>query len=395
MTDIRSFAHHFSRAAGVFCAAVVLVTVLVSAGCKEKPTTPTQAAPKEDPSLIRPAQTVAAQLTVEAVSEQPARQVLRIPGGIGLNETHVARIGSNVTGRITEVHALRGQPVKSGSVLATVRSNELGEAQFALLKAKADTELLERAAQRASQLFQADVISEAELQRRNNELQVAKAQLRSTQNQLRVLGMSDPEIRDVLATGNIHSEFTVLSTLAGIVVDRKVTRGQVVQPADELFTVADLSSVWVVAEVPEQESSALGVGQPVRILIPALGGEPVETRLIYVSATVDPETRTVLVRSELANPKGLYKPQMLATVLIESASVRSLMISEEAVIREDGKEYVFVEAGPGRYRFVPVELGPEWQRLRPVKSGLTAGQRIVTKGAFHLNGERRKKDLGG
>lgn len=374
---------------------LLILALFVASGCKEKPPTSATARPADDPALIRPAPPVAAQLTIEAVSEQPARQVLRIPGGIGLNETHVARIGSNVTGRITEVHALRGQPVKNGAVLATVRSNELGEGQFMLLKAKADTELLERAAQRAKQLFEADVISEAELQRRNNELRIAKAQLRSAQNQLRVLGMSDPEIRDVLATGEIHSEFSVQSTLAGIVVDRRVTRGQVVQPADELFTVADLSSVWVVAEVPEQESSALTVGQQVKILIPALGGDPIEARLIYVSATVDPEKRTVLVRSELANPKGIYKPQMLATVLIESAPVRSLMISEEAVIREDGKEFVFVEAGTGGFRLVPVELGPEWQRLRSVKSGLAAGQRIVTRGAFHLNGERRKKDLGG
>lgn len=395
MTAVRFPARPRPRNGIALLAFLAAVSLALAAGCRATPSAAEPSRPPDDPAMIRPAPAVVAQLTLESVSEQPARQVLRIPGGVGLNETRVARIGSNVTGRITEVHALRGQPVKTGSVLATVRSNELGEAQFALLKAKADTDLLDRAAQRARQLFEADVISEAELQRRANELQIARAQLRSAQNQLRVLGMSDPEIRDVLATGEIHSQFSVQSTLAGIVVDRKVTRGQVVQPADELFTVADLASVWVVAEVPEQESSALSVGQSVRILIPALGGDPIETRLIYVSATVDPEKRTVLVRSELANPKGLYKPQMLATVLIESAPVRSLMISEEAVIREDGKEYVFLEAGAGAYRFVPVELGAEWQRLRPVKSGLSGGQRIVTKGAFHLNGERRKKDLGG
>ena len=181
----------------------------------------------------------------------------------------------------------------------------------------------------------------------------------------------------------------------GIVVDRQVTRGQVVQPSDALFTVADLSTVWVIAEVPEQESSGVAVGQGVLIEVPALPAEPLEASLIYVDSIVHPETRTVLVRSELDNRRGLLKPAMLATLVIEGAPEQALVVPAEAVINDNGKDYVFVDVGSGRFRLTPVTLDDEDEGIRVVRSGLKAGQRIVVKGAFHLNGERKRGELEG
>jgi cobalt-zinc-cadmium efflux system membrane fusion protein len=376
-------------------ALAVALGLLAVAGCdnQARQAAPPPAAPK-DASLVVPEATVAAQLGVEAVAVRPVVHELRVPGRVELDERRVARIGANATGRITEIRVNRGQAVRAGEVLADVYSNELGAAQFALLKARSQAELLEREAARAQQLYDADVIGLAELQRRENQLNIARAEVRSATNQLKVLGMTDAEINEVLATGEIHSKFSVQSTITGIVVDRKVTGGQVVQPSELLFTVADLTSVWVVAEVPEQQSSGVAVGQSVQIDVPALGGKRLSTTLIYVDSIVNPETRTVVARAQLDNRRGLLKPAMLATLIIESPPVEALVVRGEAVVNENGADHVFVESGKG-FRLTPVVLGEERDGARVVQSGLKPGQRVVVKGAFHLNSERKRKELEG
>ena len=374
---------------------IVAASVLVMVGCDNRADKPAaQPAPPQDPSLVVPEASVAKQLSVEAVTVRPVVHELRVPGRVELDERHVARIGANATGRITDIHANRGQAVRAGQALADVYSNELGAAQFAMLKARSQAELLEREAGRAQQLYDADVIGLAELQRRENQLSIARAEVRSATNQVKVLGMTDGEIKDVLATGEIHSNFSVPSTITGIVVDRQVTRGQVVQPSDLLFTVADLSSVWIVAEVPEQQSSGVAVGQSVEIDVPALGGKPLTTTLMYVDSIVNPESRTVVVRAQLDNKRGVLKPAMLATLIIASPPIESLVVSGEAVVNENGRDHVFVEAGKG-FRLTPVVLGEERDGVRVVQSGLEPGQKVVVKGAFHLNSERKRKELEG
>lgn len=378
---------------------VALIAAIVS-GCGDKhetaagAATPAKAA-VTDPLTVLPEKSVAAQLGIEAVTDRLVSHELRVPGRIDLDEHRVARIGANATGRITEILVNRGQAVRTGQPLAQIHSNELGTAQFALLKARSQAELFERAAARAQQLYEADVIGLAELQRRENELNIARAEVRSATNQLKVLGMTEGEIDAVVESSEIHSTFSVTSTINGVVVDRQVTRGQVVQPSDALFTVADLSSVWVVAEVPEQQSSGVAVGQSVDIEVPALAGQKLETKLIYVDSVVNPETRTVVVRSQLDNRRGLLKPAMLATLVIEGPAEKALVVPAEAVVNENGVDHVFVEVGGGRYRLTDVKLDEEHEGIRVVRSGLQTGQRIVVKGAFHLNSERERRELEG
>lgn len=376
--------------------AAVVCAAAIGAGCSKTETPPpAPAGAAADPALVKPNETVLSQIVVEQIAEAPVRHSLRIPGSIEMNERRVARIGANATGRVIDVRALRGQVVRAGDILAEVHSNELGAAQFSLLKAKADSEFNQRAVARARQLYDADVISLAELQRRENELRVALAQLRAAESQLAVLGMSRAEILKVESTGEVHPSFFVKSTISGVVVERGVARGQVVQPSDDLFTVADLSNVWVVADVPEQDSSSLDEGQEVVIEIPALPGRKITARLDYVADTVDPETRTVRVRTEVTNLGGHLKPEMLATLVIEGQATSALVVPGEAVVHDGGSDYVFVDAGNGGFRITPVELSEEIAGMRTIKGGLVVGQRVVTRGAFHLNGERKKEELGG
>ena len=319
--------------------------------------------------------------------------ILRVAGQIDFDEQALTRIGASVTGRVTQINAQLGQEVKKGDTLALINSSELSSSQLAYLKARSEKEFHRRTVERAKTLFQADVISAAELQRRESEYEVASAQTRAAQDQLRVLGVNLKALEDLAKTGAIDSVASVMATIKGVVVERKVTTGQVVQPADVLFTVADLSRVWAVAQVPEQQVAQVKVGQSVRIDVPALQNEPLLGRLIFVGQTVNPDSRTVLVRTELDNKDGRLKPSMLASMLIESTPKKQLVVPLSAVVREQDTDYVFVQEKPDEFRLKPVRLSSEQNGQRVVLEGLSQGMKIVSDGAFHLNNYRNLKDM--
>jgi cobalt-zinc-cadmium efflux system membrane fusion protein len=318
---------------------------------------------------------------------------LRVAGQIDFNEQALTRIGASVTGRVTQIQAHLGNTVDKGDTLAQINSSELSGSQLAYLKARSEKELHRRNMERAKTLFEADVISAAELQRRENEYEIASAETRAAQDQLRVLGVSAKSIERLAATGTIDSVASVVATIKGVVVERKIAIGQVVQPSDVLFAVADLSRVWAVAQVPEQQVNQVKVGQSVSIEVPALDNEKLVGKLIYVGQTVNPDTRTVLVRTELDNKGGRLKPSMLASMLIESTPVKRVVVPVTAVVRQDDADHVFVEEADNRFKLTPVKLAAEQNGQRVVLEGLKPGTRIISDGAFHVNNHRNLAEM--
>ncbi|UCV15410.1 efflux RND transporter periplasmic adaptor subunit [Quatrionicoccus australiensis] len=375
-------------------ALLVMLTAALLAGCN-KENGKSVAAPPADPALVTPGQELLGQLKLADVSKQPVAETLRVAGQIGFDEQRLARIGATITGRVTDIDALLGQSVKKGDVLASLNSSELSSQQLAYLKARAQLELNRRNAERAKALFEADVIGAAELQRRESEHQISVAETRAAADQLQLLGVSPAAIERLGKQGAVNSVTPVVATLSGVVVERKLAQGQVVQPADALFVVADLSRLWAVAQVPEQQVSQVKEGQAVSIEVPALGHEKLVGKLIYVGQTIDPETRTVLVRTELDNRAGRLKPAMLASMLIEAKPVERLVVPASAVVRESDEDHVFVAEGDGVFRLLKVKLGVEQGGQRVVLSGLKGQEKIVVEGAFHLNNERNRKEMEG
>ena len=375
-------------------ALVLLLTAAALVGCnKEDNKTATPHA--NDPALVAPAPELLAQLKLADVSIRPVAETLRVAGRIDFDEQRLARIGATVTGRVTQIDALLGQEVHKGEVLARLNSSELSSQQLAYLKARAQLELNRRNAERARALFDADVIAAAELQRRDSEYQISVAEARAAADQLRLLGVSPGAIDRLGKEGAVDSVTPVVATLGGVVVERKLAQGQVVQPADALFVVADLSRVWAVAQVPEQQVSQVKAGQSVSIEVPALGNEKLVGKLIFVGQTINPDTRTVLVRTELDNSDGRLKPAMLASMLIEAKPVERMVVPASAVVRENDEEHVFVAEGDGVFRLLKVKLGPEQGGQRVVLGGLKGQEKLVVDGAFHLNNERNRKEMEG
>lgn len=362
-------------------------------GCGKSVVPNAQAKPAVNPLEIRPRAELAAQIEVGEPRWQAVTGTLRVAGRVEADETRMARVSAPVTGRIVEMEVFEGQRVRRGQALATIYSTDLSVSQSAFLKASSQRQLAERAVGRARQLLEAGVIGEAELQRREAELQQATADLAASREQLSVLGMAAEAIEKLESGRIVNSTTHLLSTIDGMVLERKATIGQVVQAVETVFTIADLSNVWLVADVPEQSAGSIEIGKHVEAEIPALPGELVSGKLSFVSATVSPETRTVRVRMDLPNGKHRYKPAMLATITLLDGAQRQRVIPPAAVVREGNEDHVFVQTAPNSFLLRRVSLGEEFGDARVLVDGLREGEKLVTAGAFHLNNERKRLAL--
>jgi membrane fusion protein, heavy metal efflux system len=374
-------------------AACVVGAALLAIGCTQSVAQKPETKPRINPLEISPSKEIAAVIEVGEVPTRPVSDVLRVAGRVEADETRMARVGAPVTGRVTELEAYEGEPVKRSQTLATIYSTELANAESVFLKARTQQQLGERAVARAKQLLDAGVIGEAEFQRREAELQQINTEVASSREQLGVLGLTRDALERLQTSKVVDSTTHVVSSLDGIVLERKATIGQVIQAVETMFVISDLSTVWLVADVPEQSAGGLAVGKAVEAEIPALPGQKINGRLSFVSSVVNPETRTVRARMNVENPHRRFKPAMLATMTIVDGVQARRVVPANAVVREDNADHVFVEIGPNRYLLRKVVLGDEAGDNRVLLEGLEGGERIVIKGAFHLNNERNRQLL--
>lgn len=320
---------------------------------------------------------------------------LTVTARLELDATRTAGIGSPVLGRVVAIHVEEGQDVAQGQVLAEIHSTGLNEAQLEFLKALSQKMVAARAVERARRLLAADVIGSAELQRREAELAQATAEFDAARDELILLGMPPAAITELERTRQLRSVTQITSTKDGTVFRRRVSVGQVVQPADTLFDITDLRQLWAVADVPEQDAGFLRVGQRVDIEIPALAGQSVSGVLSFVSSFVNLETRTVTVRMNLPNAGRLFKPAMLALMHIHGYPQRRLTVPEEAIVREGEAEFIFVRQSEQVFRLTPVITAPAVRNLRSLPDASLAGKSVIVAGAFHLNNERRRRNIRG
>jgi cobalt-zinc-cadmium efflux system membrane fusion protein len=374
--------------------ASIAVLLLTAGGCKKK-TAPAEVQVQEDPTVVSVTPDLAKRLVIGEPKVEEVAGSLQVAARIDTDASRIARIGSPVAGRIIKLLVLEGQYVHRGQALATLHSTDLSDTQFAFIKAYSQEQLAEKAAERAEQLVKADVMGQAELDRRRAEQLQASTEAQAFRTQLGVLGMSDAAIRKLETVRKLNADYPVISTISGTVLDRKVTIGQIVQPAEVAFMVADLSNVWVIADVPEQSAGKLHRGMEVIVKIPALPEQEIQGKLSYVSPIVDPNTRTVQVRMDLANPKGIFKPAMLANMTFIDASERKNTIPSTAVVRENNKDCIFVQIGPHNFMLREVSLGLESGDRRVLESGVNPGEKIVLDGAFHLNNQRKQNAIKG
>lgn len=380
----------------ILAAIFAVVSFGLLAGCGKPAATAVQAeSPAGDPNEIKLDEQLAPRVKIGEVQWATVGASFSVAGRVEVDETRTARVGSPVMGRITSLSAVEGQDVRSGQVLATILSTGLSEAQLDFLKALSQKTVAQRAVDRAQVLLKADVIGSAELQRREAELAEAGATLDASRDRLLQLGMPPEAIDELRKTRTMNSISRIVANMDGTVMERKVTPGQMVQPADTIYEIADLSNVWMVADVPEADAGNLRVGQVVEATIAALPGVLIAGKLSFVSATVNRETRTVMVRMNVANRDRKLKPAMLATMELKEHTERKQVVPVSAVVRDDNRECLFVQRGDETFALREVKFGEEYGSKRVLLDGIRPGERIIVDGAFHLNNERRRRAIRG
>lgn len=378
----------------LFSTLLTAALAVMSTACSEKPAPAPATKEVVDPSLVSLTKELEANVKTGPVTELAFIDTLRIPGRIQVDEQYESRAGASITGRISTLDVNLGDEVKAGQRLATIKSTELAQYQLSYIKASQQMQLQTKAVERAKQLLEADVISQAELQRREGELNAANAEVNAARDQLLVLGMAPASISQLGLHNSGMSTSQVNSKITGTVIARKARLGQVVAPAEELFVIADLSHVWAVAEIPEQQIAHIKEGQSLNIEVPALDDAELTGTLAFVGDIVNPASRTVMARANISNEKMLLKPDMLITILLEAKPEKVIAIPSTAVVRENNADHVFVQTLKSKqYKLLPVTLGRTYQGEREVLQGLQPGDQIVLDGAFHVNNERKRKEM--
>ncbi len=332
------------------------------------------------------------------VAAQSLNQVLTATGRLALNDDAVVRVGTFVDGRVVHIFAKVGDHVRKGQTLVHIHSHELTDARGAFAKARASLVEKEKAlafanaeAERAERLFAAKAIAKREVDQAQARVIAAKAEIDLVKAEMERAG----EFLEHLAVDqDAPDEVAIRSTLSGIVTKRLITEGTVVSDAMDLIEVADISTLWAMAEIPEAQASFARLGQAVSLNVPALGDATINGKVIHIGTSLNPDTRTVQVRCLINNPRGNLRPEMYATIDLKgSATASTLAVPRAAVQDINGEKVVFVALEDNAFEKRVVELGREQGEFVEVVKGLEAGTRIVTKGGFFLKTELLKASL--
>ncbi len=350
-------------------------------------------------------------ITVQEVDAHPWQPTFVAPARVGLNSEAMANVGPPVPGRVADIKVKLGDSVKKGDELLAIVSNDLGEGQSDyLLKrtnvaaATAAVEPTKTAYDRAKALFdKSEGISLSEVQKREAEwraataaLASAKEALNASMRKLQLLGMSADAITALSDSGALEPRYVIRAPIAGQVIDRNVTLGQFVSPDKEpLLVLADLSTLWVIADVPQQQLKNVALGAEVRVTA-AGGGDAIEGSVAYIAAAVDPATRTVQVRVTIKGGQASLRPGVAAEaefdMPVAAGADPVISVPEEAVQTIDGKPSIFVpeQEAPNTFEKRVVIVGTPSKGRVPILFGVESKEKVVVTGAFILKAELGK-----
>jgi membrane fusion protein, heavy metal efflux system len=382
---------------------------------------------------------------IEAVTQRPAVAPLLVTGTVESNQEQTQQASSLVSGRVERVYAALGDYVRAGAPLADISSPEAAEMKGKLREAETRLELgrrnverVKRAENRAAVLAAKARLDEAEAALRrtrklvelgagagkdlmaaetahttaraeyeyqsniaiNREVQEAQAEVETAQTEVSHLRQSLEALGG--SAGGRVSAVTLTAPVAGTVLERTVNAGAGVEAGTPMFTIGNLSTVWVIANVPDAQVGSLRVGAPAEVRIAAPGVEPRSGRVDYIDPRLDEQTRTARVRVEVANPDLSLRTGMFVQVGFQtgtsgsgSPALEEVVVPSAAVQRVGERTVVFIpEDDPGHFEVRDVELGGEIAGYRRVLGGLEVGEKVVTKGSFTLKAQMMKGQLG-
>jgi cobalt-zinc-cadmium efflux system membrane fusion protein len=320
----------------------------------------------------------AAYVRVEPAAPVTGERSHRLVAQVGFDERHLARLGPPVQGRVASIRVVTGDHVKAGDVLLTIHAPDIATAQAQVEQARTARVLAEKAAARAQMLASQGAGTEAERQQAEAALQQAKNEEQRAIAALAALGG---------ASGS--ADYALRSPIDGTVVERNVAVGNEVHTDQDqpLLVVADLSTVWVVADVFEQDLARVRVGDPATIEVKAYAGRTFEGTVTFVADTLDPQTRSARARIELPNADRALKPGMFAYVTVKGTKLGAAEVPNGALLARRDEFFVFVKNDDGSYAPRKVEVGEQHGAHTTILQGLRPGEPVVTEGAILLDAE--------
>ena len=377
------------RVAGIAAALVIIAILVVWLGGRAfGPHEAPAAAPPSPPGTFRASPLQLKTLTVEVVQTHGFVSEELTEGKIAVNGDRATPVFSPYSGRVTRVIAGLGDTVKSGAPLATLEASEYVQDQSDLKSAAAAVKLARINEARKQALYDAKGGSLQDWQSAQADLTNAESTHSAVRNRLRILGKSDAEIAQLEGAENMNPVATLTAPITGVVVDRQVGPGQYLQAASgtPVFTIADPSSVWLLANVRETDTGLVKLGQSVEVRVLAYPKRAFKARVTFVAALVDSVTHRLPVRAEIENRDGALKPEMFANFRILTADVsESAAVPEAAVVYEGSAAHVWVLAGDDLLSLRTIRTGRSNDGLIEVLDGLKPGERVVTKGGLFID----------
>jgi len=338
---------------------------------------------KIDPEMLRDLR-----ITTAEVESRPGGEGVTVLGEIRVGQDAYAEVGSAIPARILKVLVRAGDKVTAGQALVELQSVELGKARAAYLAAKARAELTRKTAERKRGLAADKIISEGELQAVEAEAMAAAAEVKAAKSSLTALGASPQE----LETEGDSSKLVLRSPIAGVVIDRDASLGQVAGPSKALLKIGELSALSLVVHAFERDAVRVKPGTVARVILPALPGRGFEATVAAVGQQVELASRTIAVRLELPNPQGLLRPGMSASAFIPIGAGEANIVSVPAAALQRANDgwLVFTPQREGVFELREVGRGRDLGGEVEILSGLQPGEAVVVEGAFLLKAELEK-----
>jgi cobalt-zinc-cadmium efflux system membrane fusion protein len=370
-------------------ASVAIVALALVAGAREKPTTPPAAAELPDSDTVELSQKQLGMIGLGTVAEHTFPVRRDAVGSIDFNEDVATPVFTPYQGRIVKLFAKIGDKVSKDQVLFTIQSPDLIQADSTLIAAAAVMDLTGRALTRAQRLYEVQGIAEKDLQQAISDQQTAAGALAAARNAVEVFGKTKAEIDHMVATRTIDPYLVVRSPLSGRITARNAAPGLFVQPGNPPapYSVADISRVWMVANVSESDMPLVHTGQMLEVAVMAFPDHPFKGEISTVGATVDPQLHRGMVRAEIEDPKHELLPGMLASfVIVTGEPVTAGAVPLDGVVREgDGTMTVWVTTDRHRFSKRTVRIGLQEDGYDQILEGVRPGELIVTKGAVFLD----------
>lgn len=357
--------------------------LMLAAACRSTPKAAQAADAPASPDEVRidTASEKLGSIRVEQPALRREREIAALPAQVAMNEDRTVRVLTPVAGRVASLDVAQGDEVARGATLAHIISSDLAQAASDFAKARAAAAQTGAAVARAQELYAHRVAALRELEQARSDHQQAEAELDRARARLAALGAD---------TSAIGTQYLLRAPIAGVVVERLVNPGAEVRPdmPNPLFTITSLDVVWLTANVFQRDLAAVHRGVRMRFTTDAAPGRAFDATVTYVAGTLDPQTRTALVRATISNSDHMLRPLELGTahVLVPIATPL-LTISTRALITHGNGTVVYVELSRGRYARRPVQVGDDDGQTAVILSGLTPTDRVVVDGSLLLDAE--------